>query len=953
MSSLKNRIEKLKNQTSDVEVREVLENILEFAGNVSEQKLSSVIKERLTSFAKKDSLIENFLQVEKHLSKLNDMGISRALDKIKNTGVWEHNPRIQYVSEWYEKSKIANTPDFLIVEQFIGQMNPFCFDPSINEAVKAVSKTKNDMAEEIVIANTIHILENSRSGKFYKPLIENMQSYIENKSDINRSVLIAEMETYTYEPVIRNLQNSLKTFESNSNTSKFNITNGSTECSVNSVHSFVFVEKNADYFVIDNHYFKKVNEEVTPISLDAMIRINDTFVKLNSILNEENVTINKDILTYRYGNRAIHIDLTDKSLTLDGSSIKLEEINKQLLESGIFRWNQHDDLNKFNLIFENIDTLCEIDFAKTIVSNKHSNIKASIIRLGDAVVVIKNNPYMNENKVYTSMNGTQARDMILEFLNYDISESMADFLNVEQKKIQQLESERRNILNKIEDCQDGIRKIEESQNDILLSGAEEISLIKNELKREINKLKSEYAQKTNAIKSLLEYNEEGDKEYSDDFEDEDVEGFSDDGDGDEPEWWDDGVYESKETKKGKGTSAFVQEAPERPFNVGDQVEAAEYGVGKITSIDAAQKSANVIFNDGKQSKFEFPQLRLASQEEIQDEEEYAEDMSDLESMKKKSTTTFVQELPKRDFQVGETVNVIGKGIGRITAIDSIRHIAIVMLQNGQQSEEEFSNLKSQEAEIQAQEEDNYIMGIEMGAEPNMNEQPLESHTDFVEEIDLMDDTDIDENPDFSKEEPLMKDMEIARKWSSVPHSFKKYLDDSMVKDPYKYSPSGEDEDWDPEYSPLDSKPSKFMDTELDQEIEIEKEESEIKRLGETETKPVPVKPIVEPSRPTRPSPSNPPQPAEKIEPKASSPFDFSSIKLYSEPENVETEMELSKEAMPKVSFIVSDIYDGDLSGKEVLVDMDEYEMANENDAIEIEIDGIYDFVPKCDLIKIV
>jgi hypothetical protein len=913
MSSLKNRIEKLKNQTSDVEVREVLENILEFAGNVSEQKLTSVVKERLSSFVKRDSSVKQFLHTEQHLSKLNDMGISRALDKIKNTGVWEHNPRIQYVSEWYEKSKLTHTPDYMIAEQFIGQMNPFCFDPAINEAVQQVVKVQKNMAEEISIANTINILENSRSAKFYKPLMESMQSYLENKTDVNRSSLIAEMNTYTYEPIIRELQNNLKTFESKSNNSKFNITNGSTECSVNSVYSFVLVEKNADYFVVDGHYFKKINEQVTPMTFDAMSRINENFIKLNTILNEDNVSINKDTLTYRYGNRAIHIDLTNKSLMLDGSSIKLEEVNKQLLEAGIFRWNQQDDLNKFNLVYENIDTLCEIDFAKTISSKKHNNIKASIIRLGDSVIVVKNNPYMNENVVYTSMNGTQARDMILEFLNYDISESMSDFLSVEEGKIKQLEAERRTILNKIEDCQEGIRKIEESQNDILLSNSEEITLIKRELKREINKLKSEYADKTNAIKSLSEYYVEG--SYSDD---DDSEFYTDEEMEDSDyEMNQEMMTESKKAKGGKGISTFVQETPERLFNVGDQVETAEYGVGKITAIDAAQKIATVIFNDGGQSKFDFPELRLASQEEIQDEETYTEDMEELASMKKKKSSTFVQELPQRDFQVGETVMVVGKGIGKITAIDSIRHIAIVMMQNGQQSEEEFSNLKSQESEIESQEEDNYIMGIEMGSEPSSNFQPFESmHSEYiedVEDIEDIDDIDIEENPDYSKEEPTMRDMEIAKKWSSVPNSFKKYLEDSLVKDPYRYSPEEEDKEWDPEYSPLDSHPEKFMDTELDQE-EVEMKESDVKM-------------------------------------KSMSPLMSSNIKFYSEPEESEMEMEIMEKPMPKVSFIVSDLHDGDLSGQEVFADEEEYEMANENDAIEIEINGIYDFIPKSELIR--
>jgi hypothetical protein len=906
MSSLKNRIEKLKNQTSDVEVREVLENILEFAGNVSEQKLSSITRERLNNFKKKDSLVEKFLETEKHISRLDDMGISRALDRIKYTGVWEHNPRIQYVSEWYEKSKLTNTPDFLIVEQFIGQMKPFCFDPSINEAVQVVSKMQTMMAEEIAVANTIHLLENSRSSKFYKPLLESMHSYLENKSDANRSGLIAEMETYAYEPVIRNLQNVLKTFESNTNTSKFNITNGSTECSVNSVYSFVLVEKNADYFVVDNHYFKKINEQVTPIDIDAMARINDSFVTLNNILNEENVSIDKETLTYRYGNNKISINLSDKSINLNGSSTKLEEVNRQLLESGIFRWNQQDDLNNFNLIFENIDTLCEIDFAKTIVSKKHTSIKASVIRLGDSVTVIKSNPYMNENKVFSSMNGTQARDLVLEFLNYDISESMHDFLAVEEQKIKQIESERRVILNRIEEYKENIQKIEEAQQDILLSGSEEIFTLKKELKREINKLKSEYAEKTSALNSLKQYErEEFETEEDEFYDDGEIEDFGYE--------VDDFVTESKKTKGSKGVSAFVQETPERLFNIGDSVETAEMGVGKITAIDASQKIATVIFNNGKQSKFEFPQLRLASQEEIQDEEEYTENMEELKNLKKKTSSTYVQELPKRDFQVGETVVVMGKGIGKITAIDSIRHIAIIMLQNGQQSEEEFSNLKSKESEIESQGEENYMMGIEMGSQPNMSEQPLESNNaEVIDDIDIIDDITIDENPDYTNEEPTMKDMEIAQKWSSVPHSFKKYLEDTLVKDPYKYSPEEEDKEWEPEYSPTESHPEKFMDTELDQETEIKGEEIE-------------------------------------EESKMKSPFVTSKFKLYSEEPEVEVSTE---EPINKISVVVTGMHNGDLVNKEVFVDEEKFEMASGDEAVEIEFEGMFDFVPKSDLIKV-
>lgn len=945
MSFLKNRVEKLKNSTSDMAVRETLENLLELAGNVSEQKLSNLVHEKLSEIKSSEIHVKRFIETERNLNKLNDMGISRALDRIKYTGVWNHNPRIQYVTEWYQKSKVMETPDFLLSEQFVAQLSPFCFDPSINEAVKVVRDAQQNLSEEIAVATTIHTLENSKSAKFYRPLINNLREFIENKSTDLRSAMIAEMEIYSYEPIIRNLQNQLKTFESKEVNSKFNISRTSTECTVNPVFSFVLVEKNSDYFSIDNQYFKKVNEDITSIDTDSMIRINENFVRLNTILNSKNVILDRNTISYEYGNNVLKINVSDKTINYNGNALNIGEVNNKLVEAGLFRWNQQDDLNNFNAIYENLDTLCEIDFAKTIVSKNHPSIKASILRLGGSVTIVKNNPFMNEHKVYSAMNGTQARDFILEFLNYDISESLTDFLSVENRKIQQIENEKRQILNKIDECERNIVKIEEAQKDILLSSSEEISAIKKELYSEINKLKNQYAEKSALLKSFQTYEYEsyeeeddidmmdfdGDTELEAEFMEEKDFGVGDlityagkegrvvsidsvqkmatvsleDGNLQRVEFSDlelvsedVNVYESKKTKGSKGTSAFVQETPERLFNIGDKVDVAEKGVGKITGIDASQKTATVIFTDGTQSKYRFPELRLASQEEVSDEEEYAEEMDKLEDYKKKGTTAYVQELPQRDFRVGETVSVVGKGIGRITAIDSIRHIAIVMLQNGQQSEEEFSNLTSKESEIDMASGDNYVMGIEMGGEPNMEDQPLESLDEVIDDLDVVDILDMDENPDFSISDIEMEDAEISNKWQSVPNSFKKYLDDTFVKDPYKYSPEEEDEEWDPEYSPLSNKPSKYMDSEKEKEMELEKFESEDTGIS----------------------------------------FSFYDSEVSSE--------EHDEEGAPKMYAIVSPEFDGELANHKVVVFQDAFENANLDEAIEVEVDGVRDFVPK-------
>jgi hypothetical protein len=227
-----------------------------------------------------------------------------------------------------------------------------------------------------------------------------------------------------------------------------------------------------------------------------------------------------------------------------------------------------------------------------------------------------------------------------------------------------------------------------------------------------------------------------------------------------------------------------------------------------------------------------------------------------------------------------------------------------MLQNGQQSEEEFSNLTSKKAEIEAAGSDNYLMGIEMGGQPNMSEQPLESETsEVIDDMDVMDDFDIYENPDYSKRDVEMEDAEFANKWESVPNSFKKYLDDSFVKDPYRYSPEGkdeEDEEWEPEYNVLSSKPSKFMDSEVEDDME------DMEEIEEMEDSSV-------------------------------------SYSLYNTDAEEEEDQTFSDAQM---YAIVIPGYNDELSNQKVIVNKSTFENAMLDEAIEIEFDGMYDFVPK-------
>lgn len=910
MATLTTRIEKLKNRTSDVQVRQLCESILELTDHVPERNLSVLMRDRLKSLDSQDAHAQRFMVNEKRLARLGDMGISRALERIKMTGVWTHNPRIQYILEWYGKHEINRTPDFLLADQFIDQMSPFCYDPTINEAIDVVRNLRKTLEEDIAVAKTIHVLENSRSAKFYTPLINNLRDYLENKSAATRSVIISESETYAYETVVKELQNALKTFESRENKHKLHITGGTSDCTIEPVYSFVLVERNADYFSVSGNYFKKVGNELTPISVEAMSRINEQFVTINSILLEDNVSVGMNKVSYSYGNNKIDIATDTKAITYNGKPLNINEINEKLLEAGIFRYEQRDDLNKVNNIYKNISTLCEIDFAKTISSKSHKGVSATILKLDESVTLIKKNPYMNENKVYSNMNGTQARNTILEFLGYDISESLVEFLSVENKKLQTIENERRDILNKISDCETGINKINEAQQDIHLLNSEELTAVKRELGFEINRLKDLYAKKTQELNAIKTFEDKGFDPYMEPSDD-----------------------AFKSSKKGKGAVSYVQMAPERDFSIGDEVDVADKGIGRITGIDSAQKVATVMFSDGSQSDVEFPEMRKASDNEVDVEDDYQDELTSYADLKKKGTTSYIQQTPTRDYSVGEVVMVLGKGLGKITAIDAVRHVAIVFLQNGQQTEEEFSNLQSQEAELDNQMDMNSAIGdqsdIDYGG-VDQDEQPFESETTI---LDVDDDVivEIDDDVDSTVEDPEMmnQDMERANAFSTVGDGYKKYMDED---EPYKYNPDDvPGQNMEIEYAPETSNPDKFMHQDDEYQLTSDevraKEIPDLASMGE-ETPYKQLKYTV--------SSQDAAHVAEDDE-------DY----IINSDEAVVPEEELQFESNGmKVKAVVSPAFEGDLADKDIMVDFKAYESASSDDILEVEYNGLLDFVPK-------
>jgi glucokinase len=104
----------------------------------------------------------------------------------------------------------------------------------------------------------------------------------------------------------------------------------------------------------------------------------------------------------------------------------------------------------------------------------------------------KINTIMAENVFVADCNGTQSRNEVLEFMNYDLGNTFADLLNVDEKQIKELETKKAEILEAINYLEERKAKIDAIANPAVRE-SEEMTNIYEAINDEISTLKESYA----------------------------------------------------------------------------------------------------------------------------------------------------------------------------------------------------------------------------------------------------------------------------------------------------------------------------------------------------------------------------------------------------------------------------------------------------------------------------
>jgi len=577
--------------------------------------------ENLSSLNTNDERTKSFIE----LQEVKNLGILEAIYQVTTSSVYTH-PGVKILCENYSNLiKNKNVPEFSLIHSFVRDLGNFNWDSKVGQILENL-KSKADIFErEIEVSKVLESIKNSGSASFYSDLSNSLNLWLvsENKSS---GLLAKEISKWSFNPVIRNLVNYLNLNESKDPRKLAIPTKAQSESEVSRVFSPVLFKDDATVFFLGNTILEAADGGLRKMGKNEIDVLPSEYISLVSAFNNQSVKVNENGVFVNFGKKSVRIleESEEVSVYVDKSKLSfrsLGELGKMLtLEFGSYvAANENQSIGNVINLYKGFKNIVELDFSKSISSKIYEGVGVNLIKWEGKIYLQKINETMKENSFY-QVNGSQAVKLVKDFLRYDISEGLSDFLEGEQKVKSIMFNDRTKVMENISRVESEISKIESLlESDPSLSESPQIKKAHSILSVELSILREKWNQINNEIEKV------------------------------------------------ESNLTFVEDdiLEDQKFNIGDFVKVKESGeTGKIISIDGTSGRYTILTDNGKTEDYLVNEIVDLDQALTQaSEEEPSKEDEDNDSEEVKESNTHKPTLAKAPghSKMGSGKNLVLKG----------------------------------------------------------------------------------------------------------------------------------------------------------------------------------------------------------------------------------------------------------------------------------------------------
>lgn len=421
-------------------------------------------------------------------------GVVNTISALKNTSLYDI-PQGKLMLEKYEYLLFnKGISEAFLVEGLVNDLKSFSWENSVVPVLENISKVLDGRRREIEVVKAYESIKNTAGKEIFSDATKMMGDWLISESRSSDS-LIHGLRRYGFNPIVRNLVSFLAVYESQ-NSDKFYVGASNQDCEVENIYSPIHVNEKESIF-FSSGKFLKVDEETKHLSECQMDEVPMGMQDKAAMMMDRDVKVSDNKIVLNIGGQKVEIvfEGESKNFYFNGKKINESDLptainatTNNLLE------NSNLKINKALFVSKASEEIIDIDFGKRVKSKVYEGVEANIFRSGDKIYVQTVNPMMKLNKIYEA-NATQAINIVKDFIKFDISESLTEFLDGEKAILSVLKNDKAEAIKNIGILEGELRKIENAKaSNSLIKESAELKELAESIEREILLLKDKWNQ---------------------------------------------------------------------------------------------------------------------------------------------------------------------------------------------------------------------------------------------------------------------------------------------------------------------------------------------------------------------------------------------------------------------------------------------------------------------------
>ena len=537
MLNLNKKIKELQESTSSLEAKSICKEFLENFSNLTDSQVSTAIVEKMKTITDGDKAVKRFISMAERVDAINNLGVARGIAIIKEAQIYSY-PGLRYgldkieqslintqvkvvenespykehkpgdiwtsvkVNEGFriQKTNVAGKPEYLLIDQMMESIKNFIWDSTVENVYKELKEKRESLRESIDIAISVANMSGAKGSFFFDSIMPKLEEHFIAPTENSRASLIENLRKMNFYPAAKNLSESLSRIQKG-NTNGVQIVSDNTRCTVSSIYSPVLLENGSEYFFARGNYYTKNGETISLVEESAASALPEKFREICRIISSPSVFIKEGRVSFYMKRNKVEIFENEGGVEVhfNGSKVTSNELAKNMVSAGLFRLDESRMAYDVQMIAETFSNIYDLDFGKIIESKAHQGSYVILMKTGDNISLSKVNESVKTNEFFSGLNATQARNTILEFIGFDIKESMAEYLEQDEVKLKEMRENREDVIKSIAIIEANLEKINASLKDAFMATNPELLNLKSMLESEVAGLKKQHRSITSKI----------------------------------------------------------------------------------------------------------------------------------------------------------------------------------------------------------------------------------------------------------------------------------------------------------------------------------------------------------------------------------------------------------------------------------------------------------------------